>query len=79
MTVFLPPVDRYCRHLRLHVDESSTFRSARDVAGGILLADLAPSIEATVTVTGRGRGVIPRQVRVFGPGYNRSSKWLVAP
>ena len=78
LTVFLSPFGRYCSHLRLYVDESSTFRSARDGSGGFLLVGLAPSIEVTVTMTGRGRGVIPRQVRVFGPGYNRSSKWLVA-
>jgi len=61
------------------MDESSTFSSARDLSGGFLLADLSRTIEATVTATGRGRGVIPRQVRALGPGYNRSSKWLVAP
>jgi CspA family cold shock protein len=33
------------------------------------LADTSRSIEATVTVTERGRGVIRRQVRVLGPGY----------
>ena len=46
------------------MDESSTFSSARDLSGGFLLADLSRAIEATVTATGRGRGVIPRQVRV---------------
>ncbi len=32
------------------------------------------SIETTVAETGRSRGVIVRQVRVFGPRFNRSFK-----
>jgi len=51
---------------------SLLFGSARDVAGGFFVGREFPKIEASVTLTGRGRNVISRQARVFGPGYNRS-------
>jgi len=37
------------------------------------------SIEASVIETGRGCGVVRGTVRVLGPRFKGSIKWLVAP
>jgi hypothetical protein len=62
------------------VQEKSSIRdAARGSLGGLFLSGDPPAVGATVITTGRCRGVFQRRTRVFGPGYNRSCKWLVAP
>jgi len=63
----------------LLVDVPHAFRFRQRLLWRFFVAWQFAGIKASVTETGRGRGVKRGTVRVFGPGYNRSFKWLVAP
>ena len=79
LTGVLPRLGRYSACLRLPVDVSPTFRFRQRLLWRFLVGG-PPAIKRSI---GHGDRTPPRrdtrQVRVFGPGYNRSSKWLVAP